>query len=214
MSVTGAAVVAKAREFKGQHEEPMGSNTGAFVEACQHDTFLGGTGWPWCAAFVCHIAHLCGVSLAPNNSAGAHDLADRHRACWVTNRADWKPGMVVDYNEGSGHTGILTGVDLANGTVTSIDGNWGDSVTEHTMSISIIRAVWRIPGVENALVVKPKPVPVFIVTTSRSGHRKVLFITRKEHGGKRRLARWILRHSIARIAPNGITIRRGKRRLK
>lgn len=218
MSVTGAEIVTKARSYRGQHEEPMGSNTGPFVEECQHDTFLGGTSWPWCAAFVCKVCVDCGVGLAPNNSAGAHDLANRHSAEWVADHAAWEPGMVVDYNIGTGHTGILTGVDLASATVTSCDGNWSDAVTEHTMPISEIRSVWRIPGVTYGSGVtakpKPRPVPVLVVTTSANGHRKLLFVTRAKDGGKRRVARWIVRHTLARVAPHGITVRRSRRVVK
>lgn len=216
--VTGAAIVSRARSYLGQHENPMGSNRGTFVQECQAASFLGGTGWPWCAAFVDKVCAAEGVSLAPNNSAGAHDLADRHRANWVLDHALWEPGMVVDYNEGSGHTGVLTGVDRAAGTVTSCDGNWSDAVVEHTMPISIIRAVWKIPGVTyaggSAPPVVAKPTPVWVVATSASGHRRILFITKVANGGKHRVTRWFLRHSLARVAPNGITIRRGSRVLK
>ncbi len=207
---TGADVVAKARTYRGNRENPMGSNSGTFVQACQHATFLGGTGWPWCAAFVCYVAKMIGHALA-YNGAGAHDIADHHKP-WVA-KADWKPGMVVDYNEGTGHTGILTGVDHARGVVTSIDGNWNDQVTEHEMPMSIIRAVWRIPGVTYVAGTAPAPdaktLPPFVVTTtSATGHTKVLFTTRSKH----RLTRWLNRHILTRVAPNGITIHRGKAR--
>jgi len=209
-TVTGEDIVAKAREYKGNAEVPTGSNTGPFVEGCQRDTFLAGTGWPWCAAFVCRVAKDCGVPLA-YDGAGAHDLADHHKP-WVA-AADVHVGMVVDYNIGTGHTGIVTSVDLASGTLTSCDGNWSDAVTEHTMPLSEVRSFWAIPGVQYGKVVvppKPKPrrVPAFVIATSAGGERKVLFATRVRDGGKGRVARWIRRHT---IPANGITVRRVKR---
>jgi hypothetical protein len=211
MSVTGSRIVEVALSFKGRAEVPAGSNRGPFVQACQADTWLSGTGWPWCAAFVCHVARLCGVPLTGANSAGAHDLANRHAANWITDKARWKPGMAVDYNLGSGHTGILIGVDLRAGVVTSCDGNFGDKVTVHTEPISLVRAVWAIPGVTYVTtpappVVVPKHLPPFVVSTSANGTRKVLFTAQKKAG----LVAWLTSRSLAKIAPNGITIRRGR----
>ena len=37
----------------GVKEHPPGSNTGPRVREYQAATSLGGTGWPWCMAFVC-----------------------------------------------------------------------------------------------------------------------------------------------------------------
>lgn len=208
-TATGADVVAAARKHKGASEVPAGSNTGPFVLECQRSTFLGGTGWPWCAAFVCWAAKAVGHPLA-YNGAGAHDIADHHKP-WVPT-SQVKPGMVVDYNIGSGHTGIVTGIDPHTGTVTSIDGNWGDAVTEHVMPLSEVRAFWAIPGVQYGAAPTPKPkpkrLPPFVVATSASGHRKVLFTSTN----KRHLARWLNKHVLTRVAPNGITITRGKAR--
>lgn len=43
--------IAKSQE--GVREVPKDSNTGAMVREYQAATNLQGTGWPWCAAFVC-----------------------------------------------------------------------------------------------------------------------------------------------------------------
>lgn len=213
MSVTGEQILAKAEANVGQHEVPMGSNSGPFVEACQHDTFLGGTGWPWCAAHVCRVAKDCGVPLA-YNGAGAHDIADHHTASQQT-VASAKPGDVCDWNEGTGHTSILKEKTSAT-TWTTVDGNWGDAVAVAQHSVASLRKVWRIPGVSDAPASPPRPVPVFVVTTSASGHRKVLFVTKiagHREAAKRRVARWVVRHSIGRFK-NGITIKRAKRVVK
>ncbi len=211
--VTGYDIVRKARTHSGVGESPPGSNRGPFVQKCQAASWLSGTGFAWCACYVDEICEECGVPLTGANSAGAHDLANRHRVNWVTDKTKWRPGMVVDYNEGSGHTGILTDVSRVHeGVVTSIDGNWSDAVTEHEMSVSLIRAVWAIPGVtydtHPAPAVKRKRLPAFQVVTSHSGSRKVLFVTRRKH----KLTSWLMHHTLAKVAPNGIVIRRGRAR--
>lgn len=42
-----------ARAEVGTVETPAASNSGPRVKEYQSTTSLGGTGWPWCAAFVC-----------------------------------------------------------------------------------------------------------------------------------------------------------------
>jgi len=202
---TGTQIVAKARSYLGQHEVPMGSNSGPFVLACQRDTFLPGTGWPWCAAFICHVAAECGVRLA-YASASAHDLADHHIASRQTSHTA-VPGDVVDFNIGSGHTGILVAIHHAESSVTTIDGNCADKVSEVVHPLSVVRGFWRIPGVHAAPAPAPRRLPLFTIATSASGHRKILF--RARH--KRRVVRWMMHHTLSRVAPNGITISRPKR---
>jgi hypothetical protein len=211
MIVTGAQIVAIAKKDVGQREIPLGSNTGPFVVQAQRATFLGGTGWPWCAAEVCYIAKRAGVPLA-YNGAGAHDIADHHKP-WI-NPAVAKPGMILDLNEGSGHTCTIVAVHIDSGTFTTVDGNWGDEVSlVTTHRVSEVRAIWRIPGVSYgstppAPAVKPKRLPPFVVTTSASGHRKVVFTTSK----KRNLVRWLTTHQLSKLFPNGLTISRGRAR--
>jgi hypothetical protein len=48
----GDEVAAIALSQVGTMEVPVGSNTGPMVKQYQAATDLGGTGWPWCAAFV------------------------------------------------------------------------------------------------------------------------------------------------------------------
>lgn len=42
----------RAESQVGTTEAPPGSNRGARVQSYQSSTTLGGTGWPWCAAFI------------------------------------------------------------------------------------------------------------------------------------------------------------------
>lgn len=46
-------LTAIAKSQVGVREEPKNSNTGGMVRKYQSATSLDGTGWPWCAAFVC-----------------------------------------------------------------------------------------------------------------------------------------------------------------
>jgi hypothetical protein len=45
----------RAESQIGTSEAPRGSNRGARVQAYQASTTLPGTGWPWCAAFICWV---------------------------------------------------------------------------------------------------------------------------------------------------------------
>jgi hypothetical protein len=144
------------------------------------------------------MAEACGVPLA-YNGAGAHDLADHHKP-WVA-AASVEPGMVVDYNIGSGHTGIVASINNRTGKLTSIDGNWADAVTEHVMPLSEVRAFWKIPGVTYASGPAPQPAPArlprWVATTSATGHKKVF---RRKRG----LIHYLQTHTFK----HGITIRR------
>ena len=211
MSVTGMMVVAEAKSHVGRGEVPPGSNTGPFVVECQRATFLPGTGWPWCAAFVCKVAADLAVPLSWP-SAGANALADRYAPNGGVSIVTSHPGMVVDFNIGSGHTGILVSYDIGSGTITTIDGNWGDEVALVKHRITEVRKIWRIPGVvyHRAAVTAPIPakrLPPFVVTTSASGHRKLVFTVRKKAG----LIHWLTTRNLAKLFPNGITITRGAR---
>ena len=49
----GDALVAILKAEEGVREFPANSNRGKRVEDYQAATWLTGTGWPWCAAFIC-----------------------------------------------------------------------------------------------------------------------------------------------------------------
>lgn len=201
---TGHDVLAKARSQLGVHEDPMGSNSGAHVETYQHATWLAGTGWPWCVAFVQWVFREVGAPL-PNLGAGAWALLDWAKSVgWAVNTPE--PGDVVILSEGSGHACLF---ERFEGTdVVTIDGNWGDRVGEQRHPRSIVKGYIRnkhlaYPGTK----VKARKPRLFQVTTSHSGHRKIVFVAKN----RRRVARWIAHHTLGRF-PNGITITRRKRR--
>lgn len=107
----------------GVREDPMGSNSGPRVRVYQSHTFLGGTGWPWCAAFVNFCMDMAGVGL-PYKTAGVPDLhgwAQRHG--WVV--ALPEPGDIATWN-GDAHTNLVERVEGS--TIHCIDGNHEDQV--------------------------------------------------------------------------------------
>lgn len=204
MSVTGAMVVRQALSHRGETEHPPHSNQGEFVELCQRATFLSGTGWPWCAAFICLIAKQVGRPLS-YPSASAHGLGSHYGL--ITDHHRWEPGMVVDFNIGTGHTGVLVSVEGE--FVKTVDGNWSDSVEEHLSPLSQVRGVWAIPGViyaQTHATSPPPKLPPFVVATSAHGHRKIVFRAQKKAG----LVAWLTGNNLARLFPNGITIKRAK----
>ncbi len=69
----------------GVKEEPAGSNSGPRVRQYQAATNLGGTGWPWCAAFVCWCYKTAGKPLPfPTASVGAFEAWAKQNGKMVT----------------------------------------------------------------------------------------------------------------------------------
>ncbi len=69
----------------GVKEEPAGSNSGPRVRQYQAATTLGGTGWPWCAAFVCWCYKKAGKPLPlPTASVGLFEDWARKNGKLVT----------------------------------------------------------------------------------------------------------------------------------
>lgn len=117
-----ARVIQVAERELGVTEQPPGSNRGARVETYQRATTLGGTGWPWCAAFVEWVWRQAGVQ-TDACSPSTQVMADRARALgWV---GDPVPGAAIVWD--GVHTEIL--ISPAGGTVWhTIGGNTGDAV--------------------------------------------------------------------------------------
>lgn len=63
--------LAIAQKELGVKEQPPGSNSGPRIREYQAATSLGGTGWPWCMAFVCWCFKQAGKPLQyPTASVG------------------------------------------------------------------------------------------------------------------------------------------------
>ena len=68
-------LVELAKKEVGVREHPRNTNRGKRVQEFQNATWLDGTGWAWCAAFICWLCREAGVkdSVRPK-TAGAWDF--------------------------------------------------------------------------------------------------------------------------------------------
>lgn len=201
------AVIAWAKTELANHvgEQPPGSNTGDRVRFYQGHTWLPGTGWPWCAAFVCTAWAEAGKPL-PWPTAGAFDMGNRARASgWtVQSVSRLRPGDIVVWNIGAGHVSLFASYDPHTGLIHTIDGNVSDQVGPRARPVSQARDLIMVP--ETAVAAKPVPPktmkpPVFQVVTGED--EKVIYVSGARAVGKN-LARILKAH------PAGVTIRRKK----
>lgn len=191
----------------GQHENPAGSNTGAFVQSCQVATWLPGTRWPWCVAAWVKAWKVAGLKL-PYLGAGAYAMLDWYKAhahSWVVPIEKAKPGAAVIFNVGAGHVAMLARpYAKTKPNVVTIGGNEGDAVREITRNVSLVRGVVDPPE-KIAPKARPKQAkpPVFEVVTSASGHSKVVYVSGQK-AISRRLGKLLNRYG-------GVTIRKRKK---
>jgi len=123
------ARIAEAEALAGVREHPKDSNRGPRVYEYQQATWLEGSGWPWCAAFVCWcVREAIGgakVSFRRPLTAGAWDFER-----WAD-----KEGVDIIRRPGAGaimrgdilvysfsHIGIATGPAYA-GSIPVVEGN-------------------------------------------------------------------------------------------
>lgn len=111
-------------------------NSGPRVEEYQQATSLGGTGWAWCAAFICWVVReameATGIketaTFSRPTTAGAWALeawslaqdASTQTRKWPTWR-DIQPGDIIVYS--FSHCGIAASAPKPDGTFTCIEGN-------------------------------------------------------------------------------------------
>lgn len=204
MATEHQAALAWLKKHVGEHEQPMGSNRGAFVQLCQAATWLAGSGWPWCVATWVKAWTVAGYKL-PYKGAGAYVMLDWYRKnapAWVVPLSKAKPGAAVILNIGSGHLATLAEKYVSGGSIKTIDGNWGDKVEATTHQVSEIRGVIDPP--EKAPPMPPAKPPVWEVVTSASGHKKLVFASGAKGVG-RKLPQLLNRFG-------GVTIQRRKRK--
>ncbi len=172
------------RDNLGQHEVPMGSNTGPFVISCQRATWLAGTRWPWCCATVIKAWSEAGLPV-PWKGAGAWALLDWYRAnlpkC-VVELDKARAGSAVVFNIGTGHVGILEQPYKGGDRVHTIDGNWQDAVTRVAHPANLVRGV--VDPVEAGTLAAAKHAK-WEVVTSATGHSKVVFASGETGIGKK-----------------------------
>jgi hypothetical protein len=161
-----------AEQELGVHEQPAHSNSGSRIRVYQQHTFLKGTGWPWCNAFVNFFYDEAGVYW-PYKSAGAYDTLR-----WYT-KAGWKtlhpsPGDAAVFHVGSGHIAIVE--KIVGSQVHTIDGNHNDSVSPASRPIREVAGFIHPPGLSSHPSPHPKVrVPWWVVASSESGTKKFLF---------------------------------------
>lgn len=155
----------------GTYEKPMNSNSGPEVEGLyQRSTWLKGTGFPWCAAFICYLfkevaRRNISYSFSLPKTAGAFDYEN-----WARNNRGYVdiikppfqkilPGDIIIFT--FSHIGIsMSGIN--GGRINTIEGNTdsagsreGGGVYKKSRSLSLIKTVIRLKYNEN-LVVKGK----------------------------------------------------------
>jgi hypothetical protein len=138
-SSPGARVVAIAQSQVGQSEQPPGSNEGPAIAEYRSATAGAAPGEPWCAYFASWAARQAGVPLGANGE-GLGSVSQIWSWAQGSGRAiENGPGVTPQPGDlivfGSEHVGIVKGV-LPNGQVQTIEGNYGDKVSENVRAPS------------------------------------------------------------------------------
>jgi len=182
MTALGVRVLAQAEKWEGIHESPAHSNRGPGVPGVswfeQHD-FVAGDGYPWCVTLCLSAYAECGHPL-PYRTPGAWALLDwhkQHTPGWVvTAPSRLKPGAVCIWKEGSGHASLFKSYNATARTITTVDGNWNDSV----------QLVVHPAGMLKGAIVVPEPaaqvVPVVKVAPADVRFRGVAQRSRSNRG--------------------------------
>lgn len=147
MSKLAAELVNVARAEIGV-EELDATNSGPRVEEYQAATVLGGTGWPWCAAFVCwcvrEAAKSAGVAFTKTfkrpTTAGAWALEAwslaQDASTWTVKWPSWRqiePGDIIVFS--FSHCGIAASAAKPDGTFTCIEGNTNHAGSREGLSV-------------------------------------------------------------------------------
>lgn len=147
------------QEAKAGVREQGGANTGPRVRQYQAATSLGGTGWPWCAAFVNWCFAQAGRELVELHESASVGFLDQYARAngWIVNTP--QRGDVFCYRAADGdtwpdHTGIVLRRN-PDGSIRTVEGNTsGSSIAEGDGVYVKERPVWfadrcsyiRVPG--------------------------------------------------------------------
>lgn len=149
----------------GVKEVPADSNSGPRVMEYQSATSLGGTGWPWCAAFVNWCYREVGRPLVElTRSASVPVLLSTARkigwAVHVPARGDvvcydWDTLTGPDKGETPDHVGIIVKITSAT-TFQALEGNTavgndsnGGQVMLRDRNVSMVEGFFRVPGAKD-----------------------------------------------------------------
>lgn len=122
-------VIELAQGEVGVQEEPANSNKGKRVQEYQRATWLDGTGWPWCAAFICWLVKEAigarKVPFARPETAQAWDFENWARkqkgvTLYKNSSTPAKRGDIVVFT--FSHIGLAVD-DQKGSTVATIEGN-------------------------------------------------------------------------------------------
>lgn len=140
---------------EGVREVPADSNRGKRVEEYQAATWLEGTGWAWCAAFMCWGIKKLGEEMPlpferPRTAAawGFEDWARDQKLKLYKPRATIQAGDIVMFT--FSHIGLAI-ADEKGGSVKTVEGNTnksgsreGGGVYVQTRAVSLIRSHIRL----------------------------------------------------------------------
>ncbi len=207
-----AAAVAYLRHCLPVHEQPDGSNRGPLqvhapdggVDLFQTHDFVAGVGYAWC---VCTwLAALDHAGLAwPYRSPGAYAQGNYARAHgFAVEPHKLIPGDGCVWRIGSGHLSTFLSYDAKRGTIATIDGNVSNRVALRERSVSALHTGIHVP--EKARTMPKAPAPFWVIATSESGHRQLLFT---KYATEKRVLSKILPPLIKRYGKAGITVTKG-----
>ena len=126
----GLAAVQAAETQVGVTEQPPGSNNGPAISMYRSAVAGSYAGAPWCAYFVSWAARQAGVPLG-SDGQGLGSVAEITQWAQQTGRFTTTPAPGELILFGTAHVGIVKSVN-PNGTLTTIEGNYANSVQEVT----------------------------------------------------------------------------------
>jgi hypothetical protein len=133
----GSRIVAAAETQIGQSEQPPGSNESPAIAEYRSATAGAVPGAPWCAYFASWAARQAGDPIGPGG-AGLGSVSEIWSWAQGSGRAIPNgPGVLPQPGDlivfGGEHVGIVRGV-LANGQISTIEGNYENKVTANVRS--------------------------------------------------------------------------------
>jgi len=146
-----AEVVKIAKEQVGIKESP--------VNVCKYNDWyyghhVNGDAYPWCAAFTSWVTNEAGVptSIMPKDAYTVTAYQTLVNRGGKISNSEARPGDIIYFTKngaasGIYHTGIIT--DNSNGVISTVEGNSGNAVKEHTYNVSSGKVLCARPQYKN-----------------------------------------------------------------